>query len=280
MLIEEAYEIVENVDLEIELVAKGINPGHIKYIKENRPEFDADYSDYYEQDSDNDRERVLVEPKKIKGITRANFDLSYYANANGEGSSNLNVFRMAEAVEHIKNDELKEIYKWYKDLYDPVKLIYYSDDDVYVVGSDGNHRSLYAIIANAPMIRADVRYYKKDINKYQAFLRMLSILRQYDLRLEWNQAYTDKEFIFKFRDLEYSVRGYIDPKNFEGYDHDKMNQLENQLESDWKYLGNNKLIFYLSRYSFLKRLFLKIFINEEQALRIEKHIDNRMQQKM
>ena len=46
--------------------------------------------------------------------------------------------------------------KSYGELYYPVKMVYYVDDDVYFLSGDGNHRTLTAMLVGAKYIRAKV----------------------------------------------------------------------------------------------------------------------------
>lgn len=176
---DEANKIVSEFDLEGTLLQKGVSPEHIAYLREKNPKDLNEYYIYFDHISKNDKKNTLVETQKIIGISRANKKASFYDNAEGGCGSELNVYRMATAIEHITNDALEQLYNWYENLYDPVALIYFSDEDVYKVGRDGNHRSLYAYIVGAPLIKAEVHYYKRNEEKYRTFLFYKKICSDY-----------------------------------------------------------------------------------------------------
>lgn len=164
----DANQIISETNLEEELIKKGVTDKHIQYIKNTKNKYVDNYQKYY--DYVEDRKNILVDPIKIKIIPRMSTKYSLYDAASGEFDCGLNVYRMAYAVLHIKNDSLSTLYNWYECKCDPVGLIYYMDDDVYMVSPDGSHRSLYCIIVGAPKIRANVSIYRKNRKKYLKYV--------------------------------------------------------------------------------------------------------------
>ena len=279
---DEANELIEHTDLEKVLIGKGVQLDHINYLKYNCPIFLEDfYEECYEREVDKDCKGVLVSPKKIVSINRANCEFSFYDNAAGKCSSDLNVYRMAKAIMHIKNDTLKQIYSWYETLYYPVDLIYLEDEDIYMIGCDGNHRSLYALIVNAPVIKANVSYYKKNVEVYKAYLQYKALSDTYALiDIDSSSFYQmkAKEYFFDYNGKEYYVEGYTFPKdeNTNQYSKVKVEQLENELRSDWKYLNSKILVNGIGKnYKVLDFCLNLTCKDDKQRKRIRQHIIKR-----
>lgn len=272
----EANDIVYNVDLERALVQKGVSAEHIAYLKANNPKDFFEYYEYYEHISENDKNKVLVETKKIIGISRANVCASFYDNATGRYESELNVYRMATAIEHIRDDALGQLYAWYENLYDPVALIYFSDEDVYKVGRDGNHRSLYANVIGAPFIKADVAYYRRNDEKYKTFLHFKEVCCKYKLESVEPSIYGDPEFTFSYNNEEYVVTGYVNPKINGQYSIEQIDTLASQLKEDWRFIKKDRLISFLKKHSRVSNMVLKALCKDsKQAYRLHQHIWHR-----
>lgn len=269
----EANDIVNNIDLERVLLQKGLSAEHIAYLKANNPNDFFEYYEYYEHISENDKKNVLVETKKIIGISRTNVNASFYDNAAGRCKSELNVYRMATVIEHIKNDALGQLYAWYENLYDPVNLIYFSDEDVYEVGRDGNHRSLYANIIGAPLIKADVAYYSRNDEKYKTFLHFKEICCKFKLKSVEQDIYGNTEFTFSYNNEEYVVTGYVNPKINGQYSIEQIDTLASQLNEDWRFIKKDRLISFLKKHSRVSNMVLKALCKDsKQAYRLNQHI--------
>lgn len=65
---------------------------------------------------------------------------------------------------------LEELQKSYKELHEPVNMVYYVDDDAYFLSNDGNHRTLTAMLVGAKYIRAKVTNAYCDTEKKKKFL--------------------------------------------------------------------------------------------------------------
>lgn len=277
MEIMKAIDIIKNINLEKELLIKGVTKEHIDYIKNVKVQCLSELYKYYDKDTSIKQIETLVSPKKIVDIGRANPNESLYDCANGTSSTrndnraDLNCFSMAIALKHIVNDTLNDIYRWYAEYCDPIKLVYFSDDDVYQVGCDGNHRSLYALIVDAPKVRAIVTTYKKNSKKYKAHLRWAQLSKEYNI----SYGLLEESIIFKGEHSEYKVKGYTLPEKFNSYCEDSIQKLELELASDFQILIHKKLILLSKRYSFAKKHFLKFFCNTQlQRQRIIQHINN------
>lgn len=273
---EEANDIVLKSDLEQILHQKGLSLKHIASLKSRRPDHLNDYYTYYDHISNNDKKEILVEPQKIVGIDRANKNASFFDNATGRCNTELNVYNMATAIEHISNDTLEQLYTWYKNLYNPVALIYFSDEDVYDVGRDGNHRSLYANIIGAPLIKADVDYYMRDEEKYNAYLNYKKLCSDYALLSVQLNDNGVSEATFLYNNKEYTVAGYAYPFKDMQCSKEQIAELAEQLNYDFKHLKFDWLISFLGKHLQARKLYLKFVLKDSiQARRLHQHIIQR-----
>jgi hypothetical protein len=272
----EANDIVHNVDLERVLLRKGVSAEHIAYLKNKYPHDFDEYYDYYEHISENDEKNALIETKKIVGISRTNINASFYDNAAGRCKSELNVYRMAEAINHICGDTLEQLYTWYENLYDPVALIYFSDEDVYKVGRDGNHRALYANIIGAPLIKAEVAYYRRNEVNYNTFLYFKEVCSKYALESIESDYYNHAEVTFRYNDEEYAITGYTNPEKNGRYCIERINKLADQLKNDFRYLENDQLIGFWGKHPLIADICLKFLSRDSaQVYRLYQHIHER-----
>lgn len=275
---DDANNIVHNINLEQTLLQKGVSIEHIAYLREKKPKRFNEYNNYYEHVSLNDKEKVLVDTKKIIGISRANINASLYDNAVGRCMSELNVYNMATAIKHIRDDTLEQLYSWYEKLLCPVDLIYYSDEDVYAVDIEGNHRSLYANIVGVPSIKADVAYYKRNEEKYNIFICFKDICSKYGLEsIETDYYCHDVEAVFYYNNKKYVVTGYANPQKDGLLCMKQINTLAEQLEKDWRYIKDDQLIGLLGKHRLIAKMFSELLIKDSaQAYRLYQHIHGRI----
>lgn len=274
---DDANNIVHNINLERALLQKGVSIEHIAYLREKKPKRFKEYNDYYEYISLNDKGNVLVDTKKIIGIPRANVNASLYDNAAGKCMSKLNVYNMATAIKHICDDTLEQLYIWYEKSLCPVDLIYYSDEDVYAVDSEGNHRSLYANIVGVPFIRANVAFYKRNEDKYNIFMCFNEICDKYGVEsIETDYYSHDVEVVFYYKKEKYVVKGYTSPRKDGIFCMKKINILAEQLEEDSRYIKDTRLIDILGKHRMIANMFFRFFIKDStQAYRLYQHIHRR-----
>ena len=272
----EANNIVHNVDLERVLLQKGVSAEHVAYLKDKHPHNCDEYYDYYEHISEKDEKNALIETKKIIGISRTNINASFYDNAAGRYKSELNVYRMAEAINHICDDTLGQLYAWYENLYDPVALVYFSDEDIYKVGRDGNHRALYASIVGAPLIKAEVAYYRRNEVKYNTFLYFKEVFSEYELESVESDNYNHAEVTFRYNNEEYVVTGYTNPEKNGRYCVEQIDKLADQLKNDFIYIENDQLIDFWGKHPLIADVCLKFLSKDSaQVYRLYQHIHER-----
>ena len=251
---QKTMNVSNTIDLEKILIQKSISQEHINYLKTTKPQDLKEYDKYYNQYQTYNN---LISPLKILGINRANKNYSFWDNATDTCKSCFNKNNMGLAIEHILNDKIDEIYQWYKEYCEPVKVAYYLDDDVYRITSNGNHRALYAIMVCAPKIKAIVTEYRKDEDLYKNFLNYKRICEKYAIEKQ-NVSLTHTVITtFHIDDNIYDVCGYIMP-DIKGVDFEyQLKNLELQLSKDFKYIRKRRLIRFLEQHPLLKAVYLQ-----------------------
>lgn len=99
--------------LENILLSKGIDHEHIEQIKQEQLNQTAGLDNIYEY-SHQIENTQLVDTRKIKGGSRfmsGKETVFQLASNSGSGDASLNRFRMAEALEHIKEDPIEQLYE-------------------------------------------------------------------------------------------------------------------------------------------------------------------------
>ena len=194
-------------------------------------------------DYESERELELVEVGKIAGGFRFDDpDASVLDLATAQSNANLNRFRMARATGYIKRKTLAELHGWYSSECTPIDLVYYSNDDQYLVSNDGTHRSLYAKIVGAPVIRANV--YRASINskRQQLFMRLQEIMDRYHivaLNTEVSEAKAYGITSFKMNEDIFDIGFYYNiPESKSLFTADRIDRLEKELIFDFAFMGN------------------------------------------
>lgn len=169
---------VFNGDLTEFLLGYGISIEHIDKMKNkilensrsiyyNYPPLDSPKTDYIK----------LVPLDKVIGTSRGTVGLSVYENVrtihNGERDSS----RFTRCLNFLNESSLEDLRKSYENLSYPVIMDHYVDDDTYFTTSDGNHRTLTAMLVGAEYIKAKVTDAECDYTKKKKFCS-LKILRK------------------------------------------------------------------------------------------------------
>lgn len=133
------------------------------------------------------QERVIqnVPVEHIKATSREGFpddswfDLAKNASSiiyDGEDEirSNIDTSRIRESLEYLLNAEhLSSYHQSLVDSIAPVQLNYYDQEDIYEVGSDGNHRTILAKLTNAPFIKARIIPLTFNQEKYDNYIQVV-----------------------------------------------------------------------------------------------------------
>lgn len=169
-----------------EMNKQGISNEHIEAMKD-RIFHSSDYEFYYdivdENEDDENKVPSLVDVNKIVGISTgwSTVDRSIYELFFGvteeiptKNGKTLKLERIEENLNSLINNGIQYQYNFYVDanrkgLRDGLpKFNYYMDDDVYFSGA--THRTVSAIMFNAPKMIGYVTTYKKNPDKYNNYL--------------------------------------------------------------------------------------------------------------
>lgn len=166
----------------LEMNKQGILNEHINKMKSRVLQRNSEYELYYDKVSTNEAP-VLVDVNKINGIytgwpTAGRSIYELFFSVTGELQMNekaIHKDRIKENLNSLINNGIKSQYNFYMDkereqsLRDGLpEFYYYMDDDVYFSGA--THRTVSAIMFNAPQMIGYVTNYKKNYDKYNNYL--------------------------------------------------------------------------------------------------------------
>ncbi|MFE0554812.1 hypothetical protein ACFW1P_02605 [Paenibacillus sp. NPDC058910] len=175
-----------------ELINHGVSEQHIEEVKGRKLRSTSPYEYFY--DKDEKAEIVsLVDTKKIAGINtgwptagRTVFNLFFSVTGEISTKNSLNYNRIKENLESLIANGITYQYSFYVDksieyrLRDGLpKFIYYKDDDIYFSGA--THRTISALMFNAPKMIGYVTTYSKNQKKYENYSTYSQI------RDSWNE---------------------------------------------------------------------------------------------
>lgn len=156
------------------LIKRGISKDHLDQMKKELVQLDIGYHYFY--DMVDTEEDVLVPVNKIQGLssTRGEANRSWF-NHIARKAGGLSLTRLNSLRRSLENQGLESFRESFKEREYQVRLIHYDEEDNYYVGGDGNHRTVWAKIVNAPSICARVSRYKinhKNRTNYQAVRKL------------------------------------------------------------------------------------------------------------
>ncbi|MGG0656437.1 hypothetical protein [Rummeliibacillus pycnus] len=198
-----------------EMNKKGISSNHIEEMKDRVLVSDYEYSLFYDEISEN-KEHTIVEVKKIKGIytgwktaNRSIYELFF--SVTGELPTKdrvLNSSRIETNIISLLVNGIKYQYDFYVDatkedlLRDGLpRFNYYIEDDIYFSGA--THRTVSAIMFNAPKMVGYVTTYRKNPIKYNNYLKHNKTFEKWKLFLASEFNSID---IIKVKNRNYEVR--------------------------------------------------------------------------
>ena len=145
-------------DLTEYLLKYGINEEHINEMKNKILEQDRDVYQRFPSLDSSERDYIdLVPLEKVIGTSRGTPGLSVFENVRVMNRGDREPSRFEDCLSFLEKMSLEELRKSYGELYYPVKMVYYVEDDVYFLSGDGNHRTLTAMLVGAKYIRAKDR---------------------------------------------------------------------------------------------------------------------------
>ncbi|MEY8742843.1 hypothetical protein AB9M62_25600 [Bacillales bacterium AN1005] len=204
-----------------EMTKQGISNDHIKDMKDRILISESDYHLYYDEINNNKLPTpTLVDVSRIQGtsnawVTENRSIYELFFSVTREISTNckksLNSERIQENVDSLINNGLKYQYKFYIDhsieykLRDGLpKFNYYMDDDMYF--SNATHRTVSAIMFNAPSMVGYVFNYKKNSRKFKNYLLNKETNNQWNSFLDSLSNLTIKETKQNNRIEEYKIQ--------------------------------------------------------------------------
>lgn len=158
-------------DLTEYLLKYGINEEHINEMKNKILEQNRDVYQRFPSLDSSERDYIdLVPLEKVIGTSRGTPGLSVFENVRVMNRGDREPSRFEDCLSFLEKMSLEELRKSYGELYCPVKMVYYVDDDVYFLSGDGNHRTLTAMLVGAKYIRAKVTNGHCDAIKKKKYL--------------------------------------------------------------------------------------------------------------
>lgn len=135
----------------------GVDGEHIKKMQCKILQEDRDrYQDFPDLGSTERDYIQLVPLNKVIGTCRCTVGWSVYENVRKMYRGDREPERFQRCFGYLQELTLDELKESYQKLYNPVKMVYYVDDDEYYLSGDGNHRTLTAMLVGAEKIKARV----------------------------------------------------------------------------------------------------------------------------
>ncbi len=202
-------------DLTKYLLKYGISIEHINKMKTKNLENDRDTYQRFPSLNTPERDYVdLVPMDKVIGTSRGTAGLSVYENVRTMYRGDREPHRFKDCFSFLDKLSLGELRKSYEELYYPVKMVYYVDDDEYFVSSDGNHRTLTAMLVGAEYIRAKVTNGHCDTIKKEKYLCSKEFKIKYKI-VEIMSSGNIYDFSFKDDKGVFEICGYPAPREEE-----------------------------------------------------------------
>lgn len=198
---------------------------------------------------------------RVIGTSRGTVGESVFDNVRCMKDGNREPKRFNSCLKFLNTMPLKELRESYK-IISPVEMEYYTEEDEYYLTSDGNHRTLTAMLVGAEYINAYVTPLYCDFEKRDKYFAVCKFYEQFNI-IKINYIKKRMEIIFEDSEGCYSVKGFSVRKNENCYEY--INKLSKEINSDMKliekWLKQPKLILIL----------LRIFSNNKRIIQyIEK----------
>ncbi len=191
-------------DLEQFLLRYGVSSQHISDVKVKLLQDSRSFYYDYEKSLE---EIKLVPLDKVIGTSRATVGFSVFDNVRMMRQGEREPSRFTRCLSFLKNMTLTELKESYSQLYYPVVMTYYSDEDCYFLTSDGNHRTLTAMLLGADYIKAIVSIAHCNYEKKSKFEMTNEFYKKYNIVdiFQFNGKY---EITFKVNGMIYSLYGF------------------------------------------------------------------------
>lgn len=254
---DEAYTF--DGDLEQFLLDKGVEAEHIqrmkhKILQHNKDEY---YSSKYLETGSYEREIKLVPLSKVIGTSRGTVGKSVFDNVRTMEDGEREPTRFKSCFSFFDSMTLEELRESYEKLFYPVKMDYYKEDDEYYLTSDGNHRTLTAMLLGTEKIRADVITMYCDFEKRDKCLAVDKFYEDFNI-VQINYAYVGVEIVFEEDDNYFVVDGFPIRRSENCYEY--ISKLSNEIKTDMR------LVKIWTRLPKIIRTILHMFSNNKRII--------------
>ena len=216
-------------DFEQYLLNLGVDHNHIVKMKNKILETDRDIYYVYEKPYKTDIRLVSLE--KVIGTTRSTPGLSVYENVRSMESGDREPARFRECFSYLDVMSLNQLRESYQDLYRPIEMTHYLDDNEYFVTNDGNHRTLIAMLLGASLIKASVSIAKCDFLKKEKVSKSEEFYRKYAITRISRTAFDRYNVTLKYEEVKHMLCGYEKQRKDESC-FELINRLSAEIESD------------------------------------------------
>lgn len=252
-------------NLERFLLDKGVEAIHIKEMKEKILQSDKEryYKSTYFETGKWEREKRLVPLSKVIGTSRGTVGKSVFENVRTMQDGEREPIRFCSCLGFLNKMSLDKLRESYKNVV-PVEMEYYTEDDEYFLTSDGNHRTLTAMLLGADYINANVTQLYCDFAMRDRCLAVDKFYEEFRI-VQINYAYSGVEIVFLDEDNDdyFVVDGFtrrIDENCYEYID-----KLSFEIQSDMK------LVRIWKKLPRVVRVILDVFSNNKRIIQyIEK----------
>lgn len=220
-------------DLEQYLLSKGVESGHIEKMKHKILQHDKEvyYESKYLETGKFERETMLVPLSKVIGTSRGTVGKSVFENVRTMSDGEREPSRFQSCLSFLDKMTLEELRASYEKLYYPVEMEYYKEEDEYFLTSDGNHRTLTAMLLGAEFIKANVTTMYCNFVKRDKCLAVEKFYKDFDI-IQINYAYNGAEIVFADNDTHYVVSGF--PRRINENCYEYINKLSDEIQKDMK----------------------------------------------
>lgn len=252
-------------DLAEYLLKYGINEECINEMKNKILEQDRDVYQRFPSLDSSERDYIdLVPLEKVIGTSRGTPGLSVFENVRIMNRGDREPSRFEDCLSFLEKMSLEELRKSYGELYYPVKMVYYVDDDVYFLSGDGNHRTLTAMLVGSKYIRAKVTNGHCDAKKKKKYLCSKEFKLKYKI-VDIMSLGNIYDISFKNDKGIYEICGYPGPRNDEDL-FSFLNRISKMIDEDIKKVN------YIKK---MPTIIQKMILHYEQNYRINQYINKK-----
>lgn len=219
-------------DLEQYLLDKGVKAEHINKMKEKKLQRDKEryYNSNYLKTGKFERENKLVPLSRVIGVSRGTVGKSVFENVRSMKDGEREPSRFQSCFGFLNKMTLEELKESYKEVF-PVEMDYYKEEDEYYLTSDGNHRTLTAMLLGAKYINANVTPLYCDFEKRDKCLAVDKFYDDFNI-IQINHSYIGVEIVFVDDEGCYVVCGFSD--RIDENCHEYISKLSDEIRADIK----------------------------------------------